>query len=123
VAGAIQAACKDLGDYVSQAQKGVNQQLTNLSELMSFSTPTTDADAQLPTLSSSRDLADFVMTDGGSSGSSSTSASTATLPDLQQQEEAQPPTSQTLFTCLQSSIPPDLLTSLHDMITDSVRDP
>jgi len=91
VAGAIQAACKDLGDYVSQAQKGVNQQLTNLSASVSSSAPTTDTDAQL--LSSSRDLADSVTTDGGSSGSSSTSASTATLPDLQQQEKAQPPTS------------------------------
>jgi len=119
---AIQAARKDLGDYVSQAQKGINQQLVSLSESVPPSTPTTDADAQLPTPSSSRDLADSVTTDGGSSGSSSTSVSTAMLPDLQQQEDAQSPTPQTLFTRLQSSIPPDLLTSLRDTIPDSVRD-
>jgi len=99
-------------------QRGINQQLTNISELVSSSTPTTDANAQLPTFLPSHNLADSVTTDGGGSGSSSTSASTATLPNLQQQEEAQ-----TLFTHLQSLVPPNLLTSLCDMITDSVRDP
>jgi hypothetical protein len=38
---AIQAARKDLGDYVSQAHNGINQQLANLS--VSAPVPTTDA--------------------------------------------------------------------------------
>lgn len=111
-----------MGDYVSQAQKGINQQLAGLS------VPATDADAQSSTSSSTRDLTDSITTDGDgeSSGSSSTSASTATLPDPQQHqqepERAQSPT-QNLFTRLQSSIPPDLLTTLRDTIPDRVRDP
>ena len=124
---AIQAARKDLGDYVSQAQKGINQQLTGPS--VSPPVPATDGDAQSPTASSStRDLTDSITTDGDgeSSGSSSTSASTATLPDPQQQSQqpqrAQSPT-QNLFTRLQSSIPPDLITTLRDTIPDRVRDP
>ncbi|KAI0291151.1 hypothetical protein BC826DRAFT_1023951 [Russula brevipes] len=58
------------------------------------------------------------------------SASTATLPGpqqeqpQQQQEQAQSPNSeQTLFTRLQSSLPPDLITSIRDTIPDSVRHP
>jgi hypothetical protein len=58
--------------------------------------------------------------------SSSASASTATLPDPQQQQrpdEAQSSlNAQTLFTRLQSSLPPDLLTGLRDTISDSLRD-
>jgi hypothetical protein len=129
---AIQTARKDLGDYVSQAQKGINQQLATLS----VSAPVLATDAadgqQHPTSSTSsstRDLADSITTDGGesSSTSSSTSASTATLPDPQrpeqEQEGARSPT-QTLFTRLQSSLPPDLLTTIRDTIPipDSVRD-
>lgn len=113
-----------MGDYVSQAQKGINQQLAGLS--VSAPVPATDADAQSPTASSStRDLTDSITTDGESSGSSSASASTATLDPQQQRqqpERAQSPT-QNLFTRLQSSIPPDLLTTLRDTIPDRVRDP
>ena len=122
---AIQAARKDLGDYVSQAQKGLNSQLsTTLSA--SSPAPATDTDAQPSTASSSRDLIDLTTADGeSSSASSSASASTATLPDPQQQQrpdQAQSPNAQTLLTRLQSSLPPDLLTSLRDTIPDSVRD-
>ena len=114
-----------MGDYVSQAQKGINQQLAGLS--VSAPVPATNTDAQSPTASSStRDLTDSITTDGESSGSSSASASTATLSDPQQQrqqpERTQSPT-QNLFTRLQSSIPPDLLTTLRDTIPDRVRDP
>jgi hypothetical protein len=125
---AIQAARKDLGDYVSQAQKGINKQLATLS--VSAPVPAADADAQPTASTSTRDLADSITTDGGesSSTSSSASASTATLPDPQQQQQPQErawsPT-QTLFTRLQSSLPPDLLTTIRDTIPipDSVRDP
>jgi hypothetical protein len=131
---AIQAARKDLGDYVSQAQKGINQQLATIS--VSTPVPTADADAQPTASSSTRDLAASITTDSGesSSTSSSASASTATLPDPQQQQQQQQqqqpqerawsPT-QTLFTRLQSSLPPDLLTTIRDTIPipDSVRDP
>ena len=128
-----------MGDYVSQAQKGINDQLASLS----VATPVPDADAtdaqQHPSSSTSssskRDLTDSITTDGGesSSTSSSTSASTATLPDpQQQQQQPQEPErarslsqSQTLLTRLQSSLPPDLLTTIRDTIPipDSVRDP
>ena len=121
---AIQAARKDLGDYVSQAQKGLNSQLSTTVSASSPA-PATDTDAQSSTASSSRDLIDLTTTDGeSSSASSSASASTATLPDSQQQQpdQAQSPNAQTLLTRLQSSLPPDLLTSLRDTIPDSVRD-
>ena len=144
---AIQAARKDLGDYVSQAQQGLNKQLATLS--VSSPAPASDSapsasasttDAEEPTASSSRDTIDSTTpTDGKSSASSSTSALTATLPDnlqqqqQQQQEEEQsqlpPPTgdsqTQTLFSRLQSSLPPDLLGTLRETIPipDSVRDP
>ena len=56
---AIQTTWKDLGDYVSQAQKGINQQLTALS--VATPAPATDADAQSPTASpSTRDLTDSI---------------------------------------------------------------
>ena len=122
---AIQSARKDLGDYVSQAQKGL------LSTTLSVSppAPASDTDAQPSTASSSRDVIDLTTADGESSASSSASASTATLPDPQQQQQqrqgpdqAQSPNAQTLFTRLQSSLPPDILTSLRETIPDSVRD-
>jgi len=116
-----------LGDYVSQAQTGLNKQIsTTLSAAPP--TPASDTNAQSSTASSSRDLSDISTADGEGSASSSTSASTATLPDPQQQQqqrpnEAQPSlNAQTLFTRLQSSLPPDLLTGLRDTIPDSVRD-
>src|SRR5260221_14536788 len=68
---AIQTARKDLGDYVSQAQQGINKQLTGVSVSAPVSPP--DADAQSPPASSStRDLTDSITTDGDgeSSGSS-----------------------------------------------------
>jgi hypothetical protein len=65
--------------------------------------------------SSSRETTDTSTADGEGSASSSTSASTATLPDPQQH-------AQTLFTRLQSSLPPDLLTGLRDTIPEGVRD-
>lgn len=118
-----------MGDYVSQAQKGL------LSTTLSVSppAPASDTDAQPSTASSSRDIIDLTTADGESSASSSASASTATLPDPQQQQQpqqqqrqgpdqAQSPNAQTLFTRLQSSLPPDLLTSLRETIPDSVRD-
>ena len=126
---AIQSARKDLGDYVSQAQKGLNKQLST-----TFSAaPTSDTDAQPSTASSSRDIIDLTTADNESLASSSTSASTATLADPQQQQQqqqqqrqrpdqAQSPNAQTLFTRLQSTISPDLLTSLRETIPDSVRD-
>jgi len=124
---AIQAARKDLGDYVSQAQKGLNGQLsTTLSS--STPAPATDTDAQPSIASSSSDLIDLTPAEGeSSSASSSASASTATLPDPQQQQQRpdqaqSPPNAQTLLTRLQSSLPPDLLTSIRDTIPDSVRD-
>lgn len=121
---AIQSARKDLGDYVSQAQKGL------LSTTLSVSppAPASDTDAQPSTASSSRDIIDLTTAYGESSASSSASASTATLPDPQQQQprqgpdQAQSPNAQTLFTRLQSSLPPDILTSLRETIPDSVRD-
>ena len=70
---------------------------------------------------SSHDLIDTTTTDGESSASSSASASTATLPDPQRQQAQQHPGAHTLFTRLQSSLPPDLLTTLRDTIPDSVR--
>jgi hypothetical protein len=110
-----------LGDYVSQAQRGLNNQIST-----TVSAPASDTNAQLPTTSLSRDLIDTSTADGEGSASSSTSASTATLPDPQQQQrpdEAQSSlNAQTLFTRLQSSLPPDLLTGLRDTIPDSVRD-
>ena len=114
---AIQAARKDLGDYVSQAQRGLNS--TTLS-----AAPASDANAQPATASPSHDLTDISTGDGEGSASSSTSASTATLPDPQQRpDEAQSSlNAQTLFTRLQSSLPPHLLTGLRDTIPDSVRD-
>jgi hypothetical protein len=125
---AIQSARKDLGDYVSQAQKGLNKQLST-----TFSAaPTSDTDAQPSTASSSRDIIDLTTADNESLASSSTSASTATLADPQQQQQqqqerqrpdqAQSPNAQTLFTRLQSTIPPDLFTSIRETIPDSVRD-
>lgn len=120
---AIQAARKDLGNYVSQAQRGLNKQIsTTLSS--TSPTPASDTDVQSPTTSSTRDSADISTADGEGSASSSTSASTATLPDPQQRpDEAQSSlNAQTLFTRLQSSLPPDLLTGLRDTIPDSVRD-
>jgi hypothetical protein len=98
-------------------------QLTALS--LSSPAPASDADTQLPDASSSHDSTDATAADGESSASSSTSASTASLPasQRQQQEElAQSlPNAQTLLTRLQSSLPPDLLTTLRDTIPDSVR--
>jgi hypothetical protein len=122
---AIQAARKDLGDYVSQAQRGLNNQIsTNLST--TSPTPASDTNAESSTASSSRDLIDISTADGEGSASSSTSASTATLPDPQQQQRPDEAESslnaQTLFTRLQSSLPPDILTGLRDTIPDSVRD-
>ncbi|KAF8265350.1 hypothetical protein EI94DRAFT_1831256 [Lactarius quietus] len=112
---AIEAARKDLGEYVSQAQKGLNEQFATLS--VNSSTPT--AESSTPP---SRDLSDTTPTDGESSEPSSASASTATLPDPQQERQPQSPNAQTLFTRLQSSLPPDLLTTLRETIPDSVRD-
>ena len=124
---AIQAARKDLGIYVSQAQRELNKQIsTTLSS--ASPTPASDTDAQSSTASSSLDLVDNSTADGEGSASSSTSASTATLPDPQQQQRQRPDeaqsslNAQTLFTRLQSSLPPDLLTGLRDTIPDSVRD-
>jgi hypothetical protein len=124
---AIQAARKDLGDYVSQAQQGLNKQFPTLS-LSSPAPASSDTDAHSPDTSSSHDLADVAATDGEGSTSSSTSASTASLlePQRQQQQEglaAQTSTAQhqTLFTRLQSSFSPDFVTSLRDTIPDSVR--
>ena len=116
---AIEAARKDLGEYVSQAQKGFNEQFATLS----VNSPSPTAEGEIPTAAtdSSRDLNDTTTTDGESSASSSASASTATLPDQPQQAQ-QHPGAHTLFTRLQSSLPPDLLTTLRDTLPDSVRD-
>ncbi|KAI0248129.1 hypothetical protein BJV78DRAFT_1239209 [Lactifluus subvellereus] len=120
---AIQAARKDLGDYVSQAQDGLNKQFATVS--VSSPAPASDTDTHPPDASSSHDLTDATATDGESSASSSTSASTASLPEpqrqRQQEELPQSPGSQTLFTRLQSSLSPDLLSTLRDTIPDSVR--
>ena len=124
---AIQSARKDLGDYVSQAQKGLNKQLST-TLTASSSAPASDTDAQSSIASSSRDIIDLTTADNEGSPSSSTSASTATLADPQQHQQQrpdqaqQPPNAQTLFTRLQSTLPPDLLTSLRETIPDSVRD-
>ena len=112
---AIEAARKDLGEYVSQAQKGLNEQFATLS--VNSSTPVAEGDTPAEGTPSSRDLVDTTTPDGESSATSSASASTATLPDPQQDAS-----SQTLFTRLQSSLPPDLLTTLRETIPDSVRD-
>ena len=126
---AFEAARKDLGQYVSQAQKGLNEQFGTLT--VDSSTSTSESDTQAATTPPSRDLADTTTTDGESSEPSSTSASTATLPGPQQQDEQrqaqqQDPsaahTTTTLFTRLQSSIPPDILTTLRETLPDSVRD-
>ncbi|KAH8997648.1 hypothetical protein EDB86DRAFT_891397 [Lactarius hatsudake] len=120
---AIEAARKDLGEYVSQAQKGLNEQLATLS--VNSPTPTAERDMPTAPTSSSRDLVDATTADGESSAPSSASASTATLPDPQQEQQRQPqehPNAQTIFTRLQSSLPPDLLTTLRDTLPDSVRD-
>ncbi|KAH8976495.1 hypothetical protein EDB83DRAFT_2502286 [Lactarius deliciosus] len=120
---AIEAARKDLGEYVSQAQKGLNEQFATLS--VNPLIPTAERDMPMAATSSSRDLVDATTTDGESSAPSSASASTATLPDPQQEQERQPQqhtNAQTLFTRLQSSLPPDLLTTLRDTLPDSVRD-
>ncbi len=121
---AIEAARKDLGEYVSQAQKGLNEQFATLS--VNSPTPTAERDMPAATTSSSGDLVDATTTDGESSAPSSASASTATLPDPQQEQQQpqqpqQHPGAQTLFTRLQSSLPPDLLTTLRDTLPDSVR--
>jgi hypothetical protein len=124
---AIQSARKDLGDYVSQAQKGLNKQLST-TVTASSSAPASDTDAQSSIASSSRDIIDLTTADNEGSPSSSTSASTATLADPQQHQPQrpdqaqQPPNAQTLFTRLQSTLPPDLLSSLRETIPDSVRD-
>jgi hypothetical protein len=115
-----------LGDYVSQAQRGINNQISTTVSTASPAPASDTNDAQSSTASSTRDLIDISTADGEGSASSSTSASTATLPDPQQQQrpdEAQSSlNAQTLFTRLQSSLPPDLLTGLRDTIPDSVRD-
>jgi hypothetical protein len=120
-----------LGGYVSQAQRGLNEQISTTLSTAS-PTPASDTNAQSSTASSSRDLNDISTADGEGEGegegsaSSSTSASTATLPDPQRQQrpdEAQSSlNAQTLFTRLQSSLPPDLLTGIRETIPDSVRD-
>ena len=119
-----------MGDYVSQAQRGLNNQISTTLPTTA-SPPASDTNAQSSTASSSRDLIDISTADGEGSASSSTSASTATLSDPQQQQQQQPQgpdstqsslNAQTLFTRLQSSLPPDLLTGLRDTIPDSVRD-
>ncbi len=99
---AIQVARKDLGDYVSQAQNGLNRHISTTLSAASPA-PASDTDTQPSTASSSRDLIDIPTADGEGSASSSTSASTATLPDPQQRpDQAQPPPNeQTLFTRLQ----------------------
>ena len=83
---------KDLGEYVSQAQKGTNNQPPS----PPVSNPVPDTDATdtkhhppSSASSSTRTLRDSVMTDGGesSSTSSSTSAFTTTLLDPQQPQE------------------------------------
>ena len=112
---AIEAARKDLGEYVSQAQKGLNEQFATLS--VNSSTPAAEGDTLGEGTPSSRDLVDTTSPDSESSATSSASASTATLPDPQQDAS-----SQTLFTRLQSSLTPDLLTTLRETIPDSVRD-
>jgi hypothetical protein len=119
---AIEAARKDLGEYVSQAQKGLNEQFTTLS--VNSSTPTAETDTPAEGTPPSRDLVDTTTPDGESSATSSASASTATLPDPHQEERQpqQQPDSPTLFTRLQSSLPPDLLSTLRETIPDSVRD-
>ncbi|KAH9062333.1 hypothetical protein EDB87DRAFT_1606425 [Lactarius vividus] len=117
---AIEAARKDLGEYVSQAQKGLNEQLATLS--VNSPTPTAERNVPAEATSSSHDLVDATTTDGESSAPSSASASTATLSDPQQGQPQQHPNVQTLFTRLQSSLPPDLLTTLRDTLPDSVRD-
>ena len=70
--------------------------------------------------SSSRELVDVTAIDDEGSTPSSASASTATLSDPHQ-ENQQHPGAHTLFTRLQSSLPPDLLTTLRDTLPDSVR--
>jgi len=121
---AFETARKDLGQYVSQAQKGLNEQFTTLT--VNSSTSTTESDIQAASTPPSRDLVDATTTDGESSAPSSTSASTATLPDPQQGEQRQaqqdPSAQTTIFTRLQSSLPPDLLTTLRETLPDSVRD-
>ena len=121
----IQAARKDLGGYVSQAQRGLNNQISSTLSTASPA-PASDTSAQSSAASSSGDLIDISTADGEGSASSSTSASTATLPGPQQQQQPDEAQSslnaQTLFTRLQSSLPPDLLTGLRDTIPDSVRD-
>ncbi|KAI0260805.1 hypothetical protein BC834DRAFT_898427 [Gloeopeniophorella convolvens] len=108
---AIQAARKDIGEYVSQAQKELNKQIASVSSLSPSDETTSEA-------SSSRELSGDTATDGEGSASSSASASTATLPERQQ---PQSPTGQTIFARLQSSLPPDLINTLKETIPDTVR--
>ncbi|KAH9170177.1 hypothetical protein EDB89DRAFT_2072330, partial [Lactarius sanguifluus] len=78
---AIEAARKDLGEYVSQAQKGLNEQFATL-------TPQLKETCRWQPHSSSRDLVDATTTDGESSAPSFLRLRpTATLPDLQQEQE------------------------------------
>jgi hypothetical protein len=126
---ALQAARKDLGDYVSQAQQGLNKQFATLSP-SSPAPASLDTDAHPPDTSLSHDSTDVAAADGESSASSSNSASTASLlePQRQQQEQQEGLSAQTsaaqqqtLFTRLQSSFAPEFVTTLRETIPDTVR--
>lgn len=105
----IQAARKDLGDYVSQAQQELNKlTVTTPENLATVSSASRDVQS-----TTEQDVAESA----SPSDSTSTSASTSTLPG----NERSP---QSFFSRLQSSIPPELLTTVQNTqntLTETLR--
>ncbi|KAI0057999.1 hypothetical protein BV25DRAFT_1830552 [Artomyces pyxidatus] len=104
---ALQAAKKDLGEIVTQAQK----------ELTKLSVPPTNTNGE----TSSGEIDSHAEGDGPASPSTSasTSASVSTLPGPSTQPSASQ--SSTLFSRLQASLPPDLITTLRDNLPETIR--
>ncbi|KAA1474311.1 hypothetical protein DENSPDRAFT_840896 [Dentipellis sp. KUC8613] len=104
---ALEVARKDLQGYVSQAQK----------EISKLGTTPENTEGENASASSSRDIQQPAADDDASSASTSASTST-TLPA---EEHPQTPASASLFSRLQSSIPPDLLSSVQRTIPETLE--
>ncbi|TFY81459.1 hypothetical protein EWM64_g2548 [Hericium alpestre] len=104
---ALQAARKDLGGYVEQAQK-------ELSKLTVAEEPTEPASG-----SAAREA--LPGSEEYQSSASTSMSGSATLAGNDQPEPQASASSQSLFTRLQSSLPPDLLTKVQNSLPETIR--
>ncbi|KAI0915728.1 hypothetical protein AcW1_003754 [Taiwanofungus camphoratus] len=114
---AFQAARKDFGEVVSQAQK----EISKLTSEVSASTTTADASegpAEQPTARSP------TVVDSDSTASVSASTSTISASDsstTHTQAQSSQPQEQTLLSRLQASLPPNLVSSVQKQLPDSIK--